>query len=57
MASASSANVIVLQSHPTWIAVQRRARERTEAMRRHPSFSACAAMAQGELGHRVYDRD
>lgn len=31
------ANVIVLQSHPAWLAAQRRARERSEAMRRHPS--------------------
>ncbi|ORA80918.1 hypothetical protein BST29_15615 [Mycobacterium malmoense] len=40
MASASVATVIFLQSHPTWIAAQRRAQERSETMRRHPSFPA-----------------
>ncbi len=37
MAHALGANVIVLQSHPVWAAAQRRARERSEAIRRHPS--------------------
>ncbi len=36
-APALGANVIVLQSHPAWVAAQRRARERSESMRRHPS--------------------
>jgi hypothetical protein len=37
MANASGATVIFLQSHPAWIAAQRRERERNESMRRHPS--------------------
>jgi hypothetical protein len=45
VANASGAEVIFLQSHPTWIAAQRRARERREAMRRHPSFIARRAAA------------
>ena len=40
MADASGATVIFLQSHPAWVAAQRRARERGEAMGRHPSFLA-----------------
>ena len=40
MANASGETVIFLQSHPRWVAAQRRARERSQAMRRHPSFSA-----------------
>ncbi|HWS91014.1 MAG TPA: hypothetical protein VN306_00495 [Mycobacterium sp.] len=40
MATASGATVIFLQSHPLWVAAQRDARERREAMRRHPSFLA-----------------
>lgn len=40
MALASGATVIVLQSHPVWVAAQQRGRERSEAMRRHPSFFA-----------------
>jgi hypothetical protein len=48
VASASGADVIFLQSHPTWVAAQRRARERREAMRRHPSFIARRAAASGE---------
>ena len=38
MAHALGANVIVLQSHRAWAAAQRRARERSEAIRRHPSY-------------------
>jgi hypothetical protein len=37
VANASGATVIDLQSHPLWVAAQRRKRERMEAMRRHPS--------------------
>lgn len=40
MANASGATVICLQSHPAWVAAQRRARERSEAMSRHPSCRA-----------------
>lgn len=40
MAHVAQAKVIVLELHPAWIAAQRRARERNEAMRRHPSFLA-----------------
>lgn len=50
MAPARRANVIVLQSHPVWIAAQRWARERSEAMRRHPSFRAHRVAAQGDNG-------
>jgi len=53
MAPASGAEVIVLQSHPTWIAAHRRSRERAESMARHPSASARAAIAQGELANRA----
>jgi hypothetical protein len=38
--SVVEAEVIVLESHPTWIAAQRRESERIEAMRRHPSSQA-----------------
>jgi hypothetical protein len=38
VANASGATVIFLKSHPAWVAAQRDARERSEAMRRHPSF-------------------
>jgi hypothetical protein len=38
VANTSEATVIFLQSHPAWIAAQRRAQERSEAMHRHPSF-------------------
>lgn len=37
MANKSEGTVIFLQSHPLWIAAQRRERERNDAMRRHPS--------------------
>ncbi|MGO9929585.1 MAG: hypothetical protein ACLPLP_26685 [Mycobacterium sp.] len=40
MANAPGATVIFLDSHPAWVAAQRVARERSEAMRRHPSFAA-----------------
>jgi hypothetical protein len=40
VANKSEGTVIFLQSHPAWIAAQRRARERNDAMRRHPSFRA-----------------
>ncbi|OQZ89865.1 hypothetical protein BST11_15525 [Mycobacterium alsense] len=39
MASDLETRVIFLESHPAWVAVQRDARERIEAMRRHPSSS------------------
>jgi hypothetical protein len=52
MAHASVATVVTLQSHPAWVAAQQRARERSEAMRRHPSFRArkIAAAEGGEVG-------
>lgn len=37
MADTSQATVIFLHSHPIWVAAQRRARERNDAIRRHPS--------------------
>jgi hypothetical protein len=37
MAFASGATVVILQSHPLWVAAQQRAHERSEAMRRHPA--------------------
>jgi hypothetical protein len=40
VANTSEGTVIFLQSHPVWAAAQRRERERSEAMRRHPSFRA-----------------
>ena len=40
MAHTSVATVITLQSHPAWAAAQERARERNEAMQRHPSLRA-----------------
>lgn len=40
VANAPGATVIFLHSHPVWAAAQRRARERSEAVRRHPSFVA-----------------
>ena len=36
----SGAKVIFLQSHPTWVAAQRREQELRQAMRRHPSVRA-----------------
>ncbi|MFZ1177947.1 MAG: hypothetical protein WAO15_17080 [Mycobacterium sp.] len=47
MANTSGATVIFLQSHPAWVAAQRYARERSEAMRRHPSFCARQLAASG----------
>lgn len=38
VASASGAKVIHLQSHPTWVAAQRRERQLQEEMRRHPAY-------------------
>jgi hypothetical protein len=40
MSSAHNASVICLQSHPAWAAAERRAQERMDAMRRHPSFQS-----------------
>lgn len=40
MANTQEGTVIFLQSHPVWTAAQRRERERSEAMRRHPAFRA-----------------
>ena len=61
MANTSGATVIFLQSHPAWAAAQHRARERSEAMRRHPSSSARkrAAVSGGDVvplhrGFKVY---
>lgn len=45
MANTSEAMVIFLQSHPAWIAAQRRERERSESMRRHPSARKVPAAA------------
>lgn len=51
MAHALGAKVIVLQSHPAWAAARRRARERSEAIRRHPSFLAQQrGIAHGDIG-------
>lgn len=51
MARVAGAKVIVLQSHPVWIAAQQLARERSEAMLRHPSFPAHQrAVGQGDVG-------
>jgi hypothetical protein len=51
VANTSGATVISLQSHPSWIAANRREREREEAMRRHPSFRA--RRGSTELGGKV----
>jgi hypothetical protein len=48
VANASGATVIFLRSHPAWAAAQRRARKRSEAMRRHPSFLARRRAASGD---------
>ncbi|MEB3981469.1 hypothetical protein OQ968_09360 [Mycobacterium sp. 663a-19] len=48
MANASGATVIFLHSHPAWVAAQRRARQRSESMRRHPSSLARRRAAAGE---------
>jgi hypothetical protein len=47
VANTSGATVISLQSHPAWIAAQEHARQRSEAMRRHPAFLARKLAAQG----------
>jgi hypothetical protein len=59
MRSASEARVIFLHSHPTWIAAQRRERERREAMRRHPSFIARRAASGNPVirDFKVYSKD
>jgi hypothetical protein len=61
MANAPESTVIFLQSHPAWIAAQRRERERDESMRRHPSFrgrhgadQVNHAVAAGGRHFRVY---
>lgn len=51
MAKKSEGTVIFLQSHPLWVAAQRRERERGDAMRRHPSFRARQRVAA--TGSRV----
>lgn len=51
MANAPESTVIFLQSHPAWIAAQRRERERTESMHRHPSSRG--QRGAGELGRAV----
>lgn len=55
MANASGATVIYLQSHPTWVAAQRRERQRLEAMRRHPAYLGRqrAAAVGGDAGAAV----
>jgi hypothetical protein len=56
MAFASGATVVILQSHPVWVAAQQRAHDRSEAMRRHPaSLARKIAAAQG--GNEVSTRD
>ena len=52
MAHAVRAKVIVLQSHPAWVAAQTRARELSEAMRRHPSCSTQRDIARCDIGQR-----
>ncbi|BBZ43966.1 hypothetical protein MPRM_12470 [Mycobacterium parmense] len=47
VAETPEATVIFLHSHPRWVAAQRRAHERTDAIRRHPSFRARPRAAQG----------
>lgn len=60
MANTSEATVIFLQSHPAWIAAQRRERERSESMRRHPSARKVPAavtdraVAAGSRHFKVY---
>ena len=61
VANTSDATVIVLQSHPAWIAAHRYDREREEAIRRHPSFRARRGSAEfdrkvaaGARGFKVY---
>lgn len=48
MARVAGAKVIVLESHPAWISAQQLARERSESMRRHPSFQSRASVAIDE---------
>jgi hypothetical protein len=40
VANTSGATVISIKSHPAWAEAERRAHQRNEAMRRHPSFRA-----------------
>lgn len=40
---ATGATVISLDSHPTWLAAQRRSKEIEAAKRRHPSFQSVPA--------------
>ena len=51
MANAPEATVIFLQSHPAWIAAQRREHERSESMRRHPS--ARGPRGAAEVDHAI----
>ncbi len=50
MTNTSEATVIFLDSHPVWIAAQRRARERGEAMLRHPSARVRRRGSTGAAG-------
>ncbi|ORA22747.1 hypothetical protein BST12_08755 [Mycobacterium angelicum] len=56
MANASGATVIVLQSHPLWIAAQKREEQLRDEMSRHPAFlgrqRALAMGADLAAGHR-----
>lgn len=52
MVPAPAAAVITFQSHPAWLAAQERARERSESIRRHPSFRARKLVAE-EDGEEV----
>ena len=51
MANTPESTVIFLQSHPAWIAAQRRERERNESMSRHPS--ARGRRPAAEVNHAV----
>jgi hypothetical protein len=53
VANTSEGTVIFLQSHPLWAAAQRRERERSEAMRRHPSYRARQRAAASGTGNPV----
>ncbi|TAM67204.1 MAG: hypothetical protein EPN51_14535 [Mycobacterium sp.] len=50
MAPAVTAKVIVLQSHPVWVAAQKGQRERREAMSRHPSSHVRRGMVRNVVG-------
>ncbi|ORB52678.1 hypothetical protein [Mycobacterium persicum] len=51
MAKASGATVISLESHPAWIAAQRRESQMLAEMRRHPAYLGRQRAAA--MGHDV----